>query len=414
MLSPVLFRERRRRGGPQNNPENHRPPGRPSHSPLAARGTPRRPSACAAGASAAIEASVDEGPRPTARREARRRASCRGEGLSSQRTRRAMWEFCRHCGAPFPPEETAVRGVCPRLRGRRATSRAGTAGARPRARASCGGGRRPEAPVPDVRVGADEGLRRGAAGRLPRESGFIRDGRGAGALPRLRRGLRGVRRLRGVVPRRRHGEARRRPGVLALLRAKARRRHLLLTDYKPRPPIPPGRGRGGKLPRPGDRAGDGRRRQGRRPWRASRRSGARTGSTSRATARWTAVCGAGDASHKPARPHVRGRGARCGRDVCAAAVAEGMRSHDTRTCGLHVPREQGLLREGRDGSRPRGSTSCSPSPTASSSRSPSSAAAGGTGSTSGRGARACPRPATGGWRAPGAPPASRGTPGTTR
>lgn len=24
----------------------------------------------------------------------------------------AMWEFCRHCGAPFPPEETAVRGVC--------------------------------------------------------------------------------------------------------------------------------------------------------------------------------------------------------------------------------------------------------------------------------------------------------------
>ena len=25
----------------------------------------------------------------------------------------AMWEFCRHCGAPFPPEETAVRGVCP-------------------------------------------------------------------------------------------------------------------------------------------------------------------------------------------------------------------------------------------------------------------------------------------------------------
>ena len=267
---------------------------------------PRRPSACAAGASAAIEASVDEGPRPTARREARRRASCRGEGLSSQRTRRAMWEFCRHCGAPFPPEETAVRGVCPDCAGgalRAVRELREPDPARGRAAEAEGDPRRlcPTCASELTRV-CD------GCGRAPSAGKRVHPRRArAGALPRLRRGLRGVRRLRGVVPRRRHGEARRRPGVLALLRAKARRRHLLLTDYKPRPPIPPGRGRGGKLPRPGDRAGDGRRRQGRRPWRASRRSGARTGSTSRATARWTAVCGAGDASHKPARPHVRGR-----------------------------------------------------------------------------------------------------------
>lgn len=100
MLSRVLLREGGA-GRPQNNPENHRPRGRPSHSPLAARGT-RAALRWRCGRSAAIEASVDEGPRQGARREARRRASCREEGSSSQRTR-------RRCGSSADTAEARSR-----------------------------------------------------------------------------------------------------------------------------------------------------------------------------------------------------------------------------------------------------------------------------------------------------------------
>ena len=107
MLSRVLSREGGA-GRPRNNPGNHRPRGRPSHSPLAARGT-RAALRWRCGRSAAIEASVDEGPR-------RQGAAARTKEAPMPRRRtapdntQAMWEFCRHCGSPFPPEGSAVRG----------------------------------------------------------------------------------------------------------------------------------------------------------------------------------------------------------------------------------------------------------------------------------------------------------------
>lgn len=165
---------------------------------------------------------------------------------------------------PVPARGQRGEGRVPRLRGSalravRVMRRARGAGEPARRRG------RP-APVRGVRSGADAGLRR--VREAPSAGKRVRPRRArAGALPRVRRRPCGVRGLRGVVPRGRHGGARRRAGVLALLRAQARRRHLLLRIQAP-PPLPPSRGRGRKLPRPGDRAGDGWRAPGAR--RASR------------------------------------------------------------------------------------------------------------------------------------------------
>lgn len=92
----------------------------------------------------------------------------------------AMWEFCRHCGSPFPPEDSAVRGVCPAC----AETRYGRCG-------SCG--RRVEREsllaveggLPLCAACAAELTRvcDGCGRRFPQESRFVRDGRGRALCP---------------------------------------------------------------------------------------------------------------------------------------------------------------------------------------------------------------------------------------
>lgn len=89
----------------------------------------------------------------------------------------AMWEFCRHCGSPFPPEDSAVRGACPRCAEER-YGRCGACGrhvARESLHAVEGDGRLLCATCAAELTRACDGCGR----RFPREAeGFVRDARG--------------------------------------------------------------------------------------------------------------------------------------------------------------------------------------------------------------------------------------------
>ena len=304
----------------------------------------------------------------------------------------AMWEFCRHCGAPFPPEDSPVRGVCPDC-----------AEARYEPCGNCG------RQTPRGELAEAEGDPRrlcptcaseltrvcdGCGRRLPRESGFIRDGRGRALCPDCAEGYAECADCGEWFP---AGDMARRDGDLVCWRCSARRLDGAICSYgyKPRPRFHRAEGEAGNSLVLGiELEMDG---------------GDRTAAVARIAEKWgedwvyfksdsSLDCGVELVTHPISPLVLMSEGGRAmWADVCAAALAEGMRSDDTRTCGLHVHVRR---------LAPSRSTSCSPSPTASSSRSPSSAAAGGTGSTSGRGARACPRPATDGWRAPEARRAS--------
>lgn len=144
----------------------------------------------------------------------------------------AMWEFCRHCGAPFPPEETAVRGVCPDC-----------AEARYEPCGNCG------SQTPRGELAEAEGDPRrlcptcaseltrvcdGCGRRLPRESGFIRDGRGRALCPDCAEGYAECADCGEWFP---AGDMARRDGDLVCWRCSARRLDGAICSYgyKPRP-----------------------------------------------------------------------------------------------------------------------------------------------------------------------------------
>ncbi len=242
----------------------------------------------------------------------------------------AMWEFCRHCGSPFPPEDSAVRGACPRC----AEERYGRCGA-------CGGH------VARESLHAVEGDGRllcatcaaeltrtcdGCGRRFPREArGSSATRAGARSAPSAPRGTRNARTAgsgsarttwRGAAASWCAGTAPRRlDGAICSYGYKPARFHRAEGEAEDSLVL------GIELEMDG---------------------GDRAAAVARIAEKWgddwiyfksdsSLNCGVELVTH-PISPLVlmSEEGRALWADVCAAALAEGMRSHDTRTCGLHV------------------------------------------------------------------------------
>lgn len=253
----------------------------------------------------------------------------------------AMWEFCRHCGAPFPPEDSPVRGVCPDC-----------AEARYEPCGNCG------RQTPRGELAEAEGDPRrlcptcaseltrvcdGCGRRLPRESGFIRDGRGRALCPDCAEGYAECADCGEWFP---AGDMARRDGDLVCWRCSARRFDGAICSYgyKPRPRFHRAEGEAGNSLVLGiELEMDG---------------GDRTAAVARIAEKWgedwvyfksdsSLDCGVELVTHPISPLVLMSEGGRAmWADVCAAAVAEGMRSHDTRTCGLHVHVNRDFFGEG--------------------------------------------------------------------
>ena len=253
----------------------------------------------------------------------------------------AMWEFCRHCGAPFPPEDSPVRGVCPDCAEARYEP-CGNCGSRtPRGELAEAEGD-PRRLCPTC---ASELTRvcDGCGRRLPRESGFIRDGRGRALCPDCAEGYAECADCGEWFP---AGDMARRDGDLVCWRCSARRLDGAICSYgyKPRPRFHRAEGEAGNSLVLGiELEMDG---------------GDRAAAVARIAEKWgedwvyfksdsSLDCGVELVTHPISPLVLMSEGGRAmWADVCAAAVAEGMRSHDTRTCGLHVHVNRDFFGEG--------------------------------------------------------------------
>lgn len=244
----------------------------------------------------------------------------------------AMWEFCRHCGSPFPPEDSAVRGACPRCAEER-YGRCGACGghvARESLHAVEGDGRLLCATCAAEQTRACDGCGR----RFPREAeGFVRDARGRSLCAECAEGYAECADCGEWF---REDDMARRGGELVCWHCSARRLDGAICSYgyKPRPRFHRAEGEaedslvlGIELEMDG---------------------GDRAAAVARIAEKWgedwvyfksdsSLDCGVELVTH-PISPLVlmSEEGRALWADVCAAALAEGMRSHDTRTCGLHV------------------------------------------------------------------------------
>lgn len=263
----------------------------------------------------------------------------RRRGVVPENTQ-AMWEFCRHCGSPFPPEDSPVRGVCPAC----AEARYGRCG-------SCGGRVEQESllavegGLPLCAACAAELTRvcDGCGRRFPQESGFVRDGRGRALCPECAEGHAECADCGAWFP---EDDMAERDGELVCWRCSARRLDGAICSYgyKPRPRFHRAEGEAGNSLVLGiELEMDG---------------GDRSAAVARIADKWgedwlyfksdsSLDCGVELVTH-PISPLVlmSEEGRAMWADVCAAALAEGMRSHDTRTCGLHVHVNRDFFGEG--------------------------------------------------------------------
>lgn len=242
----------------------------------------------------------------------------------------ALWEFCRHCGTPFPPEDSAVPGVCPAC----AESRYERCGA-------CGG----HAPREEM-LEAEGGERMcpgcaeertlvcDACGRrFPRETEFVVDARGIARCPECAEGY--VRCASCGAWHREEDTVQREEGRLCWhCSANSLDEGIRPYVHKPRPRFHRAEGEdGSSLVLGVELEMDG---------------GDRTAAVARIAERWgedwlyfksdSSLDRGVELVTHPISPLVlmSGEGRAMWEHVCASATAEGMRSHDTRTCGLHV------------------------------------------------------------------------------
>lgn len=244
----------------------------------------------------------------------------------------AMWEFCRHCGTPFPPEDTAVRGVCPECAEARYEPCGGCGRQTPRGELAEAEGdpRRlcPACAAELTEVCGDCGR------RFPRGAeGSARDARRRALCPECAEGYGACGACGELFP---ESDMVMRDGAPLCWHCSARRLEggICSYGYKPRPRFHRAEGEsedslvlGVELEMDG---------------------GDRAAAVARIAEKWgeewlyfksdSSLDRGVELVTHPISPAVlmSDEGRALWADVRAAALAEGMRSHDTATCGLHV------------------------------------------------------------------------------